>query len=227
MDKIWQREKRRQDAEQWRKDRMRRNWPIHKQIAVRVLNQFKEAARKDGVRYVVQAGQASGSKRMHEFIGQDEISLYTPVVTAGKEVTRSEGPRHIAEHRGGLVIQYNEWRGLIQALYIYPRLTTDKEPRVGHNHDIMLFRTYNPDDLTKTRIEKLVRQTLTINRVVSVVTHASWSEVRWHRYWKYMDDRNHKGIGGRDFKLFRPFTIGVFGAIYLAVTLWSAIASLW
>lgn len=227
MDKVWQREKRRQDAEQWRKDRMRRNWPIHKQIALRVLNQFKDAARSDGVSYVVQAGQSSGSKRIHEFIGQDEISLHTPRATVGKEVIWSETPLHITEHRGGLVIQYNEWRGLIQALYICPRLTTDKEPRVGHDHDIMLFHTYNADDLTKRRIEKLVRQTLTIHRVVSAVTHASWWDVQKTRYWKYMDDRNHKGIGGRDFKFFRPWTIGIFGAIYLAVTLWSAIASFW
>lgn len=227
MDKIWEREKRRRDAEQWRKDRMRRNWPIHKQIAVRVLNQFKEAARLDDVRYAVDDGQhQENMKRLLECPGQELIKFMIPDVAYRKEIDRTHGGERIrwagVERGGGLIIEYLEWRGIVQAWCILPWVgkTEDKD---RHDKDILLFHTYNPDDITKERVEKMIRQTLTIHRVASGLTHASWWDVQRARYWKYIDDRNRKGIGGRNFKLIGPWPLALFGAVYLLVTFFSAL----
>lgn len=229
MDKVWQREKRRRDAEQWRKDRMRRNWPIHKQIAVRVLNQFKDAARRDGVRYVVDGGQhQQNMKRLREFPGQEEIKLMIPSFAYRKEINRSQGAESVRwdlERGGGLIIQYLEWRGIVQAWCILPWIGK-ADARHSQDKDILLFHTYNPDDITEKRVAKMIQQTLMINRVASGLSCASWWEVQQVRYWKYMDDRNRKGIGGREFKFIGNWLITVVGAFYLLITLVSSIVSL-
>jgi len=226
MDKVWQKEKRRRDAEQWRKDRMRRNWPIHRQIAVRVLNQFKDAARGDGVTFVVDGGQHQQNlKRLREFPGQEEIKLVIPSFAYRKEIDRSHGTESVrwdVEHGGGLIIQYLEWRGIVQAWCILPWIGK-ADARDSQDKDILLFYSYNPDDITEQRVAKMISQTLTIHRVATGLSRASWWDVQTTRYWKYMDDRNRKGIGGRNFKLIGPWFITVTGAFYLIVTLASAV----
>ncbi|MFI8608423.1 hypothetical protein ACIGFL_08865 [Pseudomonas sp. NPDC077649] len=231
MDEVWKRERRRQEAEQWRKNRMRLNWPIHKLIAVKALNEFKDAARQDRQAYVVANGQKRHAGELGcDFVGREEIGLEVPGSTVSKTIER--GPRGANKiqsnyERGArLVIQYNEWRGIIQAWCFLPWIGAGAQPRADHDKDILLFYTYNPDDLTRDRVIKLVKQTLTIQRVVSCAVHASWWDVRKFRWWKYVDDRNRKGIGGRNFNLLTVWRTTIISAALAGIAALESLISL-
>lgn len=234
LERIWRKEARKRRANEFRKDRVNRNWPIHAQRAVDVFRAFAAEAKKDGVYLIVsepewcENGRAPLPGLLGEFIiGASSVHLRFGTEYTGEGLlTRTmdgETTRLDYERGSQLIIHHSPTDGLIQVFFEYPVSTLEVEKR----HEPLLYTfTYNSDLLTNEWLASLLPPFLTFNRVESRLEHPSYLDSLRMRWWRFTDVRNKRGYLDKFHHILTPWELLMLGGV-LAIPGFAFVQWLW
>jgi hypothetical protein len=231
--RIWKKEARKRAANEARKQRVHRNWPVHSQRALDVFTAFSLEAELDNVSVLVtepewfdRHKEATGW-RLGEFpIGESSVSMRFGLQYTGqgmlKRTEENESTELQLEFGAELVVHYSPAQGVIQVFFQSPSIDSSTRKREA----LLYAHTYNTDDLTTDWLIGLLPQFLTFNRVESALEKPSWLDSLKVRWWRFRDIRNRRGYLEKFQHILTPWELVLLGAA-LALPGWAAIQWLW
>ncbi|CAI8978914.1 DUF4178 domain-containing protein [Pseudomonas sp. IT-P100] len=222
LERIWRNEARKRKANEFRKDRVNRNWPIHAQRAVDVFRAFAVEAKKDNVHLIVSEPEwleknndSPLGRRIGEFvIGASSVNLrFAANYTGEGMLTRTpdgESTKLDLERGAELIIHHSPSDGSIQVFFEYPASTLEEEERT---EPLLYAFTYNTDSLTTAWLTSLLPPFLSFNRVGSSLEHPSYLDTWRMRWWRFMDIRNRRGYLDKFHHILTPWELLLLGVI--------------
>lgn len=221
LERIWKREVRKRKANEFRKDRVNRNWPIHAQRAVDVFRAFALEAEKDGVHLNVSEPELFENRRdpLPGLMGEFIIGASSVLLSFGTEYTGEglltrtadgESTRLDCERGSQLIIHHSPSDGLIQVFFEYPVSTLVEEER---QEPLLYTFTYNSDLLTIEWLTSLLPPFLAFNRVESRLQHPSYLDSWRMRWWRFTDVRNKRGYLDKFHHILTPWELLLLGGI--------------
>ncbi|WP_419737398.1 hypothetical protein [Pseudomonas sp. COR18] len=220
LEKIWKRELRKRQANEFRRDRTILNWPIHAQRVVDVFQAFEQQARKDGVHMrVVEPEFSPKPEEVGTFItGASSVHLGFGIEYTGEGILDRdvEGyAQHALEIETGseLVVHFSSASGLIQVFFRHPKTDRNKKSK----EPILYKYTYNTDTLTHDWIASLIPPFLAFNRCSSVLQRPGLIDVWRMRWWQFYDIRNRRGYLKKFKHIFTAWELLVIGAVISAI----------
>lgn len=215
LKRMWQKEARRRKSNDFRKDRMVRNWPIHAQRAVEVFSAFAMEAAKDGVRLTVTGPAWSDpTETLGEFIiGSSSVHMRFATQYTGEGLITRTAERETKQldlERGSeLILHHSPSDGTIQVFFEHPTLRNEEEDR---KEPLLYAFTYNTDQLTNDWLASLIPPFLTFNRVESRLELPSYLDTCRMRWWRFTDIRNRRGYLNTFQHLLTPWELVLMGA---------------
>lgn len=234
LERIWQREVRKRKANNFRKYRVNRNWPIHAQRAVDVFRAFALEAKKDGIHLnVIEPEWLENSRnRLPGVLGKFVIGASSVHLSFGMEYTgeglltrtsEGENTRLDIERGSQLIIHHSPTDGLIQVFFEYPFSNLEDEKR---EEPLLYTFTYNSDLLTNEWLTSLLPPFLVFNRVESRLEHPSYLDSWRMRWWRFTDVRNKRGYLDKLHHILTPWELLLLGG-FLALPGFAIVQWLW
>ncbi|POA74717.1 hypothetical protein [Pseudomonas sp. DP16D-R1] len=216
VERIWRKEARKRKANDFRKDRMIRNRPIHAQRAVEVFRAFALEAEKYGVYLIVREPEWSpkpdtlgefiiGASSVHIRFGSEYTGEGLLTRTSDGETTRLD-----LERGSELIIHHSPADGSIQVFFEYPVSNLEEENR---KEPLLYTFTYNTDLLTNDWLISLLKRFLAFNRVESRLQHPSYLDTWRMRWWRFTDVRNRRGYLNSFQHLLTPWELLLLAAV--------------
>ena len=227
LNKIWKSEFRKRTLHAGRCERCDRNWLIHKSIGLAQFAAFAEVAIRDGVYF--QVIDFADNQRLAEegpwFEGEDSIVLSSAARFTGKETHyESLAGFHknvVMEESGSLIVHYTYRQGSIQVFLSPPRTQGAyvKKP------DVLIWSSYNTDNLTRDYYNSLIAKFLVFCRVESSLEASTVIDRCRVRWWKYMDIRNRRNLLNTNNKFLNGWELSTAAAFVAVLGLIVAILS--
>jgi len=204
------------------RQRSDRNWPIHKAMIARELDDFNEAVKPE-LRYLIADSLISEKARKRSgqsyWVGNDSLTMrQSDRLTARADFDFTEGgvtQRKYFELGASITIHYTFVEGLIQVFFGPPCHEENKLARM----DVLIWVGRNTDDLTPRFIRKLLKKFLVFSRVESPFEVSSLYERSAVRWWRFLDVRNRRQILEKTNTLLNPWGIVVWGAALAVLNL--------
>ncbi|WP_139272664.1 hypothetical protein [Pseudomonas anguilliseptica] len=224
---MWRKESRKRIKNQFRCERVNRNWPLHAQRVIDVFREVQDRGRNHGVRlFVIDSDE--GFRHSHDelglplgkfLLGTTYVGLqFAPQSTGTGVLERTEEgtTRTITVERGAkLIVCHSPDQGLVEVHFESPVIDGENEEQ----EPLLFTHTYNTDDITRDWVMRLVPSFFTFNRVESLLDHPSVLDRMRVRWWKFTDVRNQRGYLDKLQHVLTPWELLVIGAT-AAPVLW-------
>ncbi|WP_397450867.1 hypothetical protein [Pseudomonas sp. NA-150] len=219
--RIWRREASKRSANEARKDRVFRNWPIHAQRAVVVFNAFALEAKKHNVSMFVTEPEwiELANRHLGNQLGEFPIGVTSVCLRFGLQYT-SEGlltrtadgdSSELYIERGAeLLIHHSPSDGVIHVFFKAPVMRSEPSEE---NEPLLYTHTHNTDVLTSDWLAALLPPFLTFNRVESVLERPSIFDSLQVRWWRFRDIRNRRGYLKEFQHILTPWELLILAAI--------------
>lgn len=222
LERIWEAESRKRKANEFRKNRMILNWPIHAQRAVEVFQAFAREASKDGVRLNVKGPEWNPPPGEVGYfsLGSETVYLGFGIENTGEGnlIRNKDGAEEYTfdfEKGAALIIHFSPAGGVIQVFFEHP-ITNLEEKR---KEPILYRHTCNTDDLTYSWLASLIPPFLAFNRFESVLERPSIFDSFRVRWWLFFDIRNRRGYIEKFQHLFTTWELLVVGLVISVISL--------
>ncbi len=226
---IWKSELRKRESHAKRCARCDRNWLTHKAIGLAQFHDFASIAMEDWVFFhVVDFCESQNENENGPWTtGDDNIVLSGSHRFTGKETHYESLSGHYrdvsAETGGSLVVHYTYRQGLVQVFLVPPRTDSTNIKKA----EILLWSSYNTDNLTSDFYRSLIAKFLVFCRVESSLDSSSIVDRCRVRWWKYMDIRNRRNLFPETHKYLNGWEISAAAALIaiasLVVSIFSAL----
>lgn len=218
MERIWCKEARKRSANEARRDRINRNWPIHAERVALVFEEFQRLAEGDGVHVIVTPPEwlipleRRSASWTDSICGSSAVILQFGMQPIGERITTTkESGRTVSidyEMGAKLVVHHSEVDAIVQVFFEAPRQFDEDRPE-----PLLFTHTYNTDDVTYDWVAGLISSFLVFNRFESRLQDYSLVDSWRVRWWRFRDIRNRRGYLESFHHIFTPWELVVVAVV--------------